>query len=68
MVIKFTVRNKLGVFESEKMEVSEDQYKNLIDKSKKFWETGFEMWLENGFMVIPPKLIKKSIFSIDVII
>jgi hypothetical protein len=67
MTIKMTIRNILGVFESEKMTITTEQYKTLIEKSKDFYENGFEMWLENGFMIVAPEIVKQSILSIDII-
>lgn len=69
MIIQMCIKNKLGEFISEQMDVTEDQYKNLVDISRNFYsvEGGFEMWLENGFMVMSPEMAKKSILSINIL-
>lgn len=69
MVIQMNVKNELGDFNSEQMTVTLEQYKSLIEISKRFYleENGFEMWLENGFMVIPPEITKRSILSINIL-
>lgn len=63
------IKNELGDFYSEEMEVTSEQYMELVEVSKKFYieEAGFEMWLENGFMVMSPDLARKSILSINIL-
>ena len=70
MIVEMIMKNELGEFHSEKMTVTSDQYLELIEVSKKFYlveETGFEMWLEDGFMVVPPEITKKSILLINIL-
>jgi hypothetical protein len=69
MIIQMCIKNQLGDFTSEKMDVTEDQYKELVDISRSFYsaEKGFEMWLEDGFMVMSPEMAKKSILSLIII-
>jgi hypothetical protein len=57
-----------NVFYGQNLHVTEEQYKNIIEMSKSFYESGFEMTLEDGsFIIIPPELTKKSILKITVI-
>ena len=69
MRIQMNIKNELGDFYSEEMEVTSEQYMELVEVSKKFYieEAGFEMWLENGFMVMSPDLARKSILSINIL-
>lgn len=64
-----TVKNDLGEFRSEQMTVTSEQYLGMIEISKNFYsqENGFEMWIDDGFMVISPEIIKKSILSINIV-
>jgi hypothetical protein len=66
MKINFRLKNELGEFKSEVMEVNEKQYKDLIQISKGFYSGPFEMYLDDGFMVVPPDILKKSILIIEV--
>lgn len=69
MIIEMFMKNELGEFHSERMNVTSKQYLEMIEFSKKFYtaENGFEMWLENGFLVVPPEITKKSILIINII-
>ena len=67
MIIVFKLKSELGEFISEKMTVNEDQFNNLVEKSRSFYSTGYDMWLENGFLVASPEIIKKSILIIEII-
>ena len=67
MVIVFKLINEFGEFESEEMTVTKDQYDNLREMSKKFYEGGYEMYLPNGFMVVSPDIVKKSILIIEIV-
>ena len=68
MKIKLRLLNDLGSFDSEVINLTEDQYTGLIEVSKNFYSSGgYEMNLESGFMVVPPELVKKSILIIEVL-
>jgi hypothetical protein len=67
MKIVFRLKNDLGEFVSETMKVSETQYKELKEISKGFYTGPYEMYLPNGFMVVPPEILKRSILIIDVV-
>lgn len=69
MKIQMNIKNELGDFYSEKMEVTSEQYMELVEVSKKFYleEAGFEMWLESGFMVMSSDMARRSILSINIL-
>lgn len=66
MKIQISILNEFGEFKGEILEVTIDQYKNITELSKNFYETGgFEMECEDdGFIIFPPDIIKKSILKI----
>ena len=50
------------------MEVTEEQFAQIKKLSKDFYTNGFEMTTESGgFMIIPPEIIKRSLFTIEII-
>jgi hypothetical protein len=63
------ITNELGSYNSEVLEVTEEQYNKLVDDSKSFWftEPSFYMWTENGVVIIPPEIASKSILLIEII-
>ena len=66
--IQISIINDLGTFKGEVMEVTEEQFAQIKKLSKDFYTNGFEMTTETGgFMIIPPEIIKKSLFTIEVI-
>lgn len=69
MIVQMVVKNDLGEFKSEKMEVTSEQYLGIVEVSKKFYaeESGFEMWIDDGFLVIPPEINKRSILIINIL-
>jgi len=67
MVIQFVLKTELGEFKSETMNVTEEQYTNLVEMSKTYYNSGFDMYLPNGFLVASAELIKKSILMIEII-
>lgn len=68
MKVKLILKNDLGEYESDDMTLDEESYQILIDGSKEFWKSGFEMNMENnGFLIVPPEIIKKSILIIKII-
>ena len=64
MKVKLILKNDLGEFESNIMECTREQYLDMIEMSKSFYSSGFEMYLEDGFMVAPPEIVKKSVLLI----
>ena len=67
MVILFRIINELGEFESEEMTVTSEQYVKIKEMSKNFYEGGYEMYLPNGFLVMSPEIVRKSILIIDIV-
>lgn len=66
MKILIKLKNDLGEFTSEEMSLTEVQYKELLEISKEFYLGGYEMYIPNGFMVVPPEILKKSILLIQI--
>jgi hypothetical protein len=67
MVINFKLITEVGEFISDEMRVTNEQYQNLLEMSKKFYDGGFDMWLPSGFLVASPEIIKKSILIIQIV-
>jgi hypothetical protein len=66
MKIQLVLFTEFGQFFGEIFEVDEEQYQNIINFSKNYYETGFEMSLEDGgFAIFSPEMIKKSILKIE---
>ena len=66
MKIQLILITEFGQFYGEVFEVDGEQYQNIINYSKTFYESGFEMNLENGgYAIFSPEMIKKSILKID---
>jgi hypothetical protein len=66
--IQISLKNDLGIFKGEVMEVTEEQFTQIKKLSKDYYTNGFEMTTESGsFMIIPPEIIKKSLFTIEII-
>lgn len=66
MKIQLILYTEFGQFWGEIFEVDEEQYQNIINFSKNYYETGFEMSLEDGgFAIFSPEMIKKSILKIE---
>lgn len=66
MKIQIKLKNDLGEFVSEEMNVSPEQYQGLIEVSKEFYLGGYEMYIPSGFMVVGPEILKKSILFIEI--
>lgn len=67
MEIKIKLKNDLGEFDSEIMNVTEEQYLGLIEVSRGFYASGYEMYTPTGFMVVGPEILKKSILFIEIL-
>jgi hypothetical protein len=66
--IQLTLHCEYGVYYGELLEVSYEQYRNIVELSKNYYETGFEMNTEDGgFVIIPPDVVKKSVLKINLI-
>lgn len=68
MIIEITIKNEFGEFKSLPIEVTNEEYVEIITLSKTFYNTGgYEMQTINGFVVIPPEIVKKSILSLSIL-
>ena len=67
MLIKIILKNKWFDYESSELEVSEEDYELIIEKSKNFYETSFEMWIDDRFIVFPTDITRESILEIKII-
>ncbi len=67
MKVKLILKNELGEFESNVMDCTDEQYLTMLDKSQSFYSSGFEMYLEDGFMVVAPEMVRKSILIIKIL-
>ena len=65
MKIVLIVKNKFGEFRSNPIELEEEDYEIIVELSKGFYLSGYEMDTEEGFVVMPPEIIKESILIIQ---
>lgn len=66
--IQIEIYCDLGTFSGEILNVTEEQYQNIVDFSKNFYETGFEMNTQDGgFVIVPPEIVKKSVLKINIV-
>lgn len=64
MLISVIVKTSFGDFQSLPIEISDDSYEHVTELGKKFHISGYEMETKEGFVVIPPEIIKNSILII----
>lgn len=67
MKVKLILKNELGEFESNVMDVTPESYNQLNEGAKSFYSSGFEMILEDGFMVVAPEIVRRSILVVKII-
>lgn len=68
MKIQISIQNEFGEFLGEVLEITEEQYENVKNLSKSFYESGFELTDKDGnFIVFSPEIVKKSILKISII-
>jgi hypothetical protein len=66
--IQIIIINELGEFRSNIMIVNQEQYTEVVERSKTFYLSGFEFICDdNSFTIIPPDVIRKSILKIKII-
>ena len=65
MNINIIIKTKYGDFKSKEIIIDDDDYGQILEFSKNFYMMGYEMETENGFIVIPPDVIKHSILLIE---
>ena len=67
MNVKISIITQFGEYISSLI-VSEEEYYNLIEISKGYYNTGFDMKLDSGgHVIIPPEIIAKSVMVISII-
>jgi hypothetical protein len=63
--IQLIITNKYGEFLGRRVPISDDNYKKLLEMVKTFYNSGFELTLEDGsFVVFPPDLVKESFLKV----
>ena len=64
--IKMKVVNKFGTFESSIIDMDDEIYPEFVEVSKLFWitDTSFNLDTDDGVIVFPPEIIRKSILII----
>jgi hypothetical protein len=68
MKIQLQIFTEQNVFSGDILEVNDIQYKQIIEMSKNFYDSGFEMNTDDGgFVIIPPELVKKAILKINIV-
>ena len=67
MLIQLVLKNSYGEFYGKKVDLSEENYKELLTMVKGFYVNGgFELTLEDGtFVVFPPDVVKLSILQVN---
>ncbi len=66
MRIQIVLFTEYGQFFGEILDVSEEQHQNIINFSKNYYESGFEMnTADGGFVIFSPEVVRKSILKID---
>lgn len=64
--VQYIVINGYGEFKGETMILNKEQYDNVIELSRTFYNSGFELNCEDGsFMVFPPEVVRGSILKIN---
>jgi len=67
MQVQFILITEFGDFTSILMPIiGEEEFEMIKEKSQNYWETGFEMTLEDGgYIIFTPEVTKKSILKIS---
>ena len=66
MKIQLVLKTDFGEYSGEVFDVNKEQYENIVDLSKRYYESGLEMTLSDGsFVIFSPEVIKKSILKIS---
>jgi hypothetical protein len=65
MEIQLVLQNKFGEFKGKKVNLSEENYLKLLEMVKHFYDSGFELTLEDeSFAVFPPDIVQQSILKV----
>lgn len=68
MKIQITIITDFGTFKSETMNVTKEEYENVCEFSKNYYQSGFEMICDDGgFLIIPPDIVRSTILKINVL-
>lgn len=63
--VQIEIENNFGKFKSRKSALSQENYDQLINMSKKFYLSGFQLECEDDtFIIFPPEIVKNSILKI----
>lgn len=67
MKIKTKIINKLGTFESEVLDVTNEEYELIVESSKVFHINGPSFYFRtlNGIVVFPAEIANQSILLIE---
>jgi hypothetical protein len=64
--VQMVLINQYGEYRGEIMIVNEEQCQKMIELSKEFYNSGFELFCEDGsFMVFPPEVVRYSVLKIE---
>ena len=67
MKIVVKIKNNFGDYESVPIHITDEEYPELLEMAKNFYKTGgYEMVTKEGFVVIPPDIVKQSILLIQI--
>jgi hypothetical protein len=62
---QIVLENEYGQFFGKKAVVSYENYKEIINRTKTFYNGGFELTCDDGtFIVFPPDVVRKSILKV----
>ena len=66
MKVQFNLITEFGDWNSNLIDINDiSEYNNIVELSRKYYETGFEMETEDGsFIIFTPELVKKSVLRI----
>jgi hypothetical protein len=63
--IQLVLINKFGEFCGRKVPITDENYNKLLEMVKTFYNSGFELTLEDGsFLVFPPDVVAQSILKV----
>lgn len=64
--VQYVLINEYGEFKGEVMILDQEKCNMIIQLSKTFYESGFELNCEDGsFVVFPPDIVRRSILKIN---
>lgn len=65
MEIQLVLQNKFGEFKGKKVNITQENYLKLLEMVKRFYDSGFELTLEDdSFVVFPPDIVQQSILKV----